>query len=116
NSSRLEVNYEFFNRGKRKEEFILYSLSKFNLNDLQSLLPSSSSLNFSTTTGEQGDAIIKLFNEVMNTSLFLRIPRNIDWRVSKGFGSLDLSLKMNVNPLKMNEKQDFTFEISLDPF
>ena len=116
NSSRLEISYEFFNRGKQKEGFVLYSLSKFNLNDLQYILPSSSSLNFSSTSSEKGDTSIKLFNEIMNTSLFLKIPRNIEWRVSKGFGSLDLSLKMQINPLQMNEKQNFSFEISLDPF
>ncbi len=116
NSSRLEVSYEFFNRGKHKEEFILYSLSKFNLNDLQSLVSNSSSLDFSAESSGYGNTIVKLFNEEMRTSLFLKIPRDIDWRVRKGFGSLDLSLRMNVNPLRINEKQIFSFEISLDPF
>jgi hypothetical protein len=115
-SSKINIDYEIFNRGRKKEEFILYSLSKFNLNDLQSLLSKSSCLDFSTESSSQENTIVKLFNKDRNTSLFLKIPRDIDWRVREGFGSLDLSLKMDVRPQQMNEKQNFTFEISLVPY
>ena len=112
----IKIDYEFFNRGKKREGYILYSLSKFNLNDLQSLLSRRDNLDFSEESSIDENTIVKLFNREMNTSLFLRIPKDINWRVRKGFGSLDLSLGMNVNPLNKDENQIFSFEISLDLF
>ena len=116
NSPIIKIDYEFFNRGKQRKEFILYSLSKFNLNNLQTLLSRRNSFDFSEETSINENTIVKLFNEEMNTSLFLRIPQDITWRVKKGFGSLDLSLGMRVNPLRIDENQIFSFEMSFNPF
>ncbi len=113
NSNEIKVRYKFENRGVQKEEFSLYSLSKFNLGDYVVPVFSKEDLLFSSSTEDNKNQKIILTNKQTSSKVIIKLPNSISYNLTKNFRDFDLTLKLTIPVLAFNDTKEFEFSIFL---
>ncbi len=111
NSNKIQVKYKFENCGEKAEEFTLYSLSRFNLADYQTTLTFHDNLIIDDSPRKKNKTMLKLTNTKMKSSLYIELPEEIKWKVVQSFGSLNLTLRIDVPQLSFGEIIEFPFSL-----
>lgn len=113
-SNKIDVRYNFQNRGIIKEEFILYSLSKFNMGDYIAPVFSQENLILENISGSKNTVILEINNEKTNSKVKITLPKEIGYDSKKRFRNLELTLRMKVPILELHETKDFVFNIEIE--
>ena len=113
-SNTIKIKYHFVNRGGRAEEFVLYSLSKINLGDFQNTLTLHDDFDIKNHSEKNNKSIIILSTKNAQTSLRLELPEEISWRIVRSFGSLDLTLRMDVPKIPIEGSKEFSFSLIVE--
>ncbi len=113
-SNKIDINYNFQNRGVVKEEFILYSLSKFNMGDYIAPIFSQENLILENISSSKDSVILEINNEKTNSKVKITVPEEIRYDSKKRFRNLELTLRMKVPILELHETKDFVFSIEIE--
>lgn len=113
-SNKIDIKYSFQNRGIGKEEFILYSLSKFNMGDYIAPIFSQENLVLENISSSKDFVILELNNEKTNSKVKITLPEEIRYDSKKRFRNLELTLRMKVPILELHETKNFVFNIEIE--
>ena len=113
-SNKIDVRYNFQNRGIVKEEFILYSLSKFNMGDYIAPVFSQENLILENISGSKNTVILEINNEKTNSKVKITLLKEIGYDSKKRFRNLEVTLRMKVPILELHETKDFVFNIEIE--
>jgi hypothetical protein len=114
NSNKIDITYSFENRGILKEEFSLYSVSKFNLGDYIEPIFSKEDIVIENKEGTEDSVILEIKNKKTSTKIKITLPQEIEAITKKSFRNLELTLRMKVPILNINEKKDFNFNLEIE--
>ena len=114
NSNKIGINYNFENRGILKEEFTLYSLSKFNLGDYTKPILSKEDILIEKKSGSNDTVVLEIKNKNLNSKIKITSPQEIEFLTKKSFRNLELTSRMKIPVLSFKEKKDFTFSLEVE--